>query len=265
MTRGIWAGLALCAASIGCSGPQYYQAPPEQIPTAVNVGGTTVQIVDQRPEWEKKPFTGPVCMYHLGKAHPDAWAQLAKEADTIVAAMPQKPERVEVVVTSYRLVRQVENTKKFHDWGAGPNPNPAMQTATAVQANRDDREQRLAQIHGTSPNGVPVRGSTVDGPANKVEMLFASKDDPRRFLQEHPSGSSCHLQAKIRLIYPGGQEKTVDVNTLNRGENVTGTMYQGEAMDAAVHSAVFQFGRQFRAGAGLIPDQPAISTASHSQ
>ena len=144
MTRGIWAGLVLCAAGVGCSGPQYYTAPPDHLPAPENVGGSLVQIVDERPEWEKKPFTGVVCLYHLGKAHPDAWAALSEEADAVVAAMPQKPERVEVAVTSYRLVRSTESLKKFHDWGTGPNPNPALQTATQVQANRDERDQRLA-------------------------------------------------------------------------------------------------------------------------
>lgn len=256
MTRGIWAALALCAASVGCSGPQYYTAPPEQLPAPANVGGATVQIVDQRPDWEHKPFTGVVCLYHLGKAHPDAWGQLAEEANAVVAAMPQKPERVEVVVTSFRLVQTTVNLKKFHDWGAGPNPNPAMQTATQVQADRDDRTQRLNAVHGTtSNNGVPQPRTMADGPPNKVAMAFAAKDDPRRMLQDHPSGASCALEVKIRLIFPGGREQTVDVKTINHGENVTGTVYQGEAMNDAVHKAVIQFGRQFRSGVGMNPDQ----------
>lgn len=253
MTRGIWAALAVCAAGAGCGGPQYYTAPPEQLPAAVNVGGTTVQIVDERPEWERKPFTGVVCLYHLGKAHPDAWAQLAAEAKAVVDAMPQKPERVEVVVTSYRLVRSVEHVQKFKEWGVGPNPNPGMQTATQVQSDRDDRERRLAAVHGTTPADAPQVRAT-DGPPNKIEMAFASKDDPRRMLQEHPAGASCAIQAKVRLVYPGGREQTVDVKTLNRGENATGTAYHGEAIDNAARLAIVQFGRQFRSGVGLNAD-----------
>src|SRR5262249_26207786 len=113
MTRGVWAGLAVCAFGAGCMGPQYYTPPPEKVPAPVNVGGTTVQVVDQRPEWEKKPFTGVACLYHLGKAHPGAWEQLADEADSVVAALPQKPERVEVDVTSFRLVRSGDTAKRY--------------------------------------------------------------------------------------------------------------------------------------------------------
>lgn len=253
MWRTIWTGLAVCAVGVGCVGPQYYTPPPEQVPPPAVVAGTTVQIVDQRPEWEKKPFTGVVCLYHLGKAHPDAWAQLLEETNAVVNAMPQKPERVEVVVTSFRLVRSVDNTKRFHDWGAGPTPNPAARTQQITRTNAEERQQTLARVNGAN-TGVPDQRPVAEGPGNKVEMALSSKDDPRRMLADHPSGASCAIQATVRLIFPGGREQSVDVKTLNRGANDTGTAYMGEAMDAAARAAVMQFGRQFRSGVGLNPD-----------
>src|SRR5262245_28335730 len=108
MTRGVWAALVVCAVGSGCMGPQYYTPAPEQLPQPANVNGTMVQITDQRPEWEKKPFTGKVCLYDLGKSHPNAWAQLSEEVNAIIAELPQKPERAEVVVTSFRIVRNPE-------------------------------------------------------------------------------------------------------------------------------------------------------------
>ena len=241
MTRGVWAGLAVCAASIGCTGPQYYPAPPENLPPPANVGGVAVQITDQRPEWEKKPFTGVVCLYHLGKAHPDAWAQLAEETNAVVAAMPQKPERVEVVVSSFRLVRVVTDSgSKFRDFSNGPHPNPAMRTQQMARANAEDRERALARSSGTS-----------DGPPNKVEMAFASKDDPRRILADHPTGASCSIRATVRLAYANGLTQTVEITTIARAPNDSGTGYWGEAIDNAARAAVFDFGRQFRAGVGL--------------
>jgi hypothetical protein len=167
--------------------------------------------------------------------------------------MPQKPERVEVVVTSFRLVRSADSAPKFRDWGAGPNPNPNAQQAAMTRANGEEREQRLAQVNGGT--SVPQSRTTTDGPPNKLEMAFSSKDDPRRMLQEHPSGASCAIRAKVRLVFPGGAEQSVDVKTLNRGANDTGTAYRGEAMDSAARAAVLQFGRQFRSGVGLNPDQ----------
>ena len=253
MRRAIWTGLAVCAVGAGCVGPQYYTPPPEQVPPPANVGGATVQVVDQRPEWEKKPFTGVVCLYHLGKAHPDAWAQLAEETNAVVNVMPQKPERVEVAVTSFRLVRSVENTKQFRDWGAGPNANPGARTQQMVRSNGEEREQALARSGGNT--GVPTPRPTADGPANKVEMALSAKDDPRRMLQDHPSGASCAIQATVRLVFPGGREQLVDVKTITRGANDSGTAYWGEAIDTAARSAVIQFGRQFRSGVGLNPDQ----------
>ena len=252
MWQAIWTGLAVCAVGAGCVGPQFYTPPPEQVPPPATVGGATVQIVDQRPEWEKKPFTGVVCLYHLGKAHPDAWAQLAEEANAVVAAMPEKPQRVEVAVTSFRLVRSVENTEKFRDFGPVPVANPGARTQQMVRANGDAREQSLARANGGA--GAPAPYSNISGPGNRVEMALSSKDDPRRLLQDHPSGASCAIQATVRLVFPGGREQSVDVKTMNRGDNSTGTAYMGEAMDAAARTAVIQFGRQFRSGVGLNPD-----------
>jgi hypothetical protein len=251
MTRVTWAGLVVWAVGAGCTGPQYYAPPPEKIPPPANVGGATVQIIDQRPEWEKKPFMGVVCMYHLDKTH--AWDQLAQETAAVVNAMPQKPARVEVVVSSFRVVRSVESTHKFRDFGAGPNPNPNAQMATMSRNNADERQERLAQVNGNTLTSQP--GHAPDGPPNKLEMMFASKDDPRRMLKDHPGGASCEVEAQIRLIFANGPEQSVHVKTLNRGENTTNTGFMGEAMDAATRTAVFQYGRQFRTGVGLNPDQ----------
>jgi hypothetical protein len=271
MTREVWAGLAmcvLCAVEVGCGGAHYYTAPPEQIPPPVNVGRTAVQIIDQRPEWEKKPFTGVVCLYHMGKAHPDAWAQLAEETNAVVAAMPQKPERVEVMVTSFRLVKSGDTAPRYHDYSAGPNPNPSARTQDMLRTNRESHQQRVAEANGTSPNAPAPNATTPSAsaptgqappltderPGNTVELMFASKDDPRRKLRVHPLGASCSIQATVRVIYPGGQERTVNVETIVRGTNTTGTGYQGEALDDAAKNALFQYGRQFRSGVGLNPD-----------
>ena len=58
-----------------------------------------------------------------------------------------------------------------------------------------------------------------------------------------------------QLVFPGGREQTVDVKTLNRDGNESGTMYWGGAVDNAARAAVIQFGRQFRSGVGMNPDQ----------
>ncbi len=234
----------------------------------MNVNGTAVQVIDQRPEWEKKPFTGVVCLYHLDKAHPGAWEQLANETNAVVAAMPQKPERVEVVVTSYRLVKSGDTAPRYRDLSAGPVANPGARTQAAVRANAEDRERRLAEINGTAPSTptpaakqqdgkAPTTGATPtdERPGNSVELMFTSKDDPRRKLRVHPLGASCCLQATVKLTYPGGQVQTVNVETIARGTNTTGTVYHGEAVDEAAKNAAFQYARQFRSGVGMNPDQ----------
>jgi hypothetical protein len=248
--------VAAWVACAGCSGPQYYEAPPEKMPLPANVGGATVQVIDQRPEWERKPFTGVVSLYHLGKAHPDAWAQLAEETNAVVAQMPQKPERVEVVVSSFRLVRAGDTAGHFRDFSKGPNPNPNARILDPNARDSSDVRRRQVSQSGASTgpaDGVPNPGGA-DRHGNDAELMFASKDDPRRKLRDHPNGASCSIEAKVRLVFPGGREQTVDVKTIAIGGKDARTIYWGEALDSAAKNAVFQFGRQFRSGVGMNPD-----------
>lgn len=248
MTRGVWAGVVAFAVGAGCVGPQFYTPPPEQVPPAADVGGSTVQLLDQRPEWEKKPFTGVVCLYHLGKAQPNAWGQLTEETNAIVSAMPQKPQRVEVAVTSFRLVRAGDTAPRFRDWSAGPNANPGARTQAMVRANAEEREQRLSQS-GSAPSR-----TAGDRVGNEVEMTFTSKDDPRRMLTDHPVGASCAIQAKVQLTFADGREQTVEIKTIARGANESGTAYWGDALNFATRAATRDFGRQFRVAIGLPAD-----------
>ena len=215
MTRVVWAAWVVCAIG-GCSGPQYYAAPPEKIPPPVNVNGTTVQIIDQRPEWEKKPFTGVVCLYHLGKAHPDGWAQLAEETNAIVAALPQRPERVDVVISSFQLVRSGETVKQYRDLSTVQNPNPGPQSQGLARSMNDQGNS----VTGTNPGSQSQRGNAPDAAPNKLEMAFAPKDDPRRMLTDHPAGVSCSIEATIRLVFPGGREQTIPVKTIARARTI---------------------------------------------
>ncbi len=249
MTRGVWAAAVVCAVGVGCNGAHYYTAPPEQVPPPANVAGANVQIVDQRPEWEKKPFTGVVCLYHLGKAHPGAWEQLAEEANAVVAAMPQKPERVEVEVTSFRLVRSGDTKPRYRDIDNAPSANPQARSQAIRRADNEERERRRAEREGIA--GATDKQVAADRPGNDIELMFAPKDDPRLLLRDHPIGASCALRAKVRMVFAGGREQTIDVSAFARGANDSGTAYWGEAIDFAARTAVQQFGQQFRSAAGV--------------
>ena len=265
MTRGVWACVAVCAAVGGCNSPQYYTAPPEHVPPAANVSGATVQIADQRPEWEKKPFTGVVCLYHLDKSHPGGWAQLAEEANAVVAAMPEKPQRVDVEVTSYRLVRSGNTGKRYKEVGGAPSSDPRQRFNGTRRLNdeyrqlRDERNGTAAEVAKGADTGV------ADKSGRDIELLFASDDDPRVLLREHPSGASCALKAKVTMTFADGRKQTVDVSAFSRGANDTGTAYWGEAIDYAAKTAVQQFGEQFRTAAGIKTDSQPLPLSGEVQ
>jgi len=247
MTRGVWATVAVCALGGGCNSPQYYTAPPERVPPAANVSGATVQIADQRPAWEKKPFTGPVCLYHLDKSNPGGWAQLAEEANAVVAAMPEKPQRVDVEVTSYRLVRSGNTGKVYKEVGGKTSLDPRQRFNGTRQLNDEFRQRREERNVTAAAAGAGV----ADKSGKDIELAFASDDDPRMLLRDHPSGASCALKAKVTMTFPNGRKQTVDVSAFSRGTNDTGTAYWGEAIDYAAKSAVGQFGEQFRTAVGI--------------
>jgi hypothetical protein len=244
MVRRTWAVWVVGAVGAlgGCGGPQYYNVPPDKIPPTANVGGVAVQIIDQRPDWEKKPFTGSVSLYHLGKAHPDVWSQIAEQTSATVAELPQKPEHVDVVISSVQLVRSGDTARPYRDLSTnGQSSNPGVQAF-----GRSTGDQGGA---GAGPP--PQQRPAADGPQNKLEMMFAPRDDPRRLLTDHPAGVSCSIQATVRLTYPGGNVQTVPVKTIFRAPNDSGTDYYGQAIDNSARGAVIEFARQFRAGVGV--------------
>jgi hypothetical protein len=248
MSRGAWAVWVVwvvCAIG-GCGGPQYYTAPPENLPAPTNVNGTAVQIIDQRPDWEKKPFTGTVCLYHLGKAH--AWEQLAEQTSATVAALPQPPERVEVVVSSFQLVRSGDTAKPYRDISGGANPTPNVMSQ-GVGRNAPDQGGSQPGM-GMSSNA-PMQQKTPDAPPNRLELAFAPKGDPRRMLTEHPPGVSCSIEATIKLIFPGGNVQTIPVKSIARAPNDSGTEYYGQAIDNAARAAVFDYASKFRTAVGI--------------
>jgi hypothetical protein len=224
MNRGIWAGVVLLM--VGCTAKKYYTPPPEQLPPPADVNGVKVTIEDARPELERRPFTGPVCLYHPSRVKPSPWDQLVTETQTVVAAMPEKPERVDVVVTSFRLVLKDDLSAKKH----GDRPMVANPV-------RPDKADPTTSGQGNSP------AESETGP-EKGSWLWG-------FLDAHPAGASCAVKATVRFVYPGGREQAVDVDRIAAGQNLTGTKYLGDAIEDAVRTVVRLYGAQVRQGVGL--------------
>ena len=106
-------GAACLLMIVGCQAAPPV-APREAIPPPFTANGATISFSDERHEWERQQITGPIAVYRLGRVSPNPWSQLAKETEAIVEAMPEKPVRVEVFVTSFRLIRK-EDKKSIHD------------------------------------------------------------------------------------------------------------------------------------------------------
>ncbi|MDB5311664.1 MAG: hypothetical protein JWO38_5866 [Gemmataceae bacterium] len=229
MNRGLWVGVVLLV--VGCSVKKYYTPPPEQLPQPADANGVRVVIEDARPEQERQPFTGPVCLYHPSRVKPNPWDQLVNETRAVAAAMPEKPEKVEIVVTSFRLVQKDDLlAKKAATVGRPMVANPVRQSGPP---------DPTASGQNSSPAGSDT------GPG-KDSLLWG-------FLDGHPTGASCAVRATVRFIYPGGRDQRVNVDRIAAGQNLSGTKYYGDALEDAAKSVVRQYGIQLRQGVGLQP------------
>lgn len=221
----------------GCQTKNYYTPPPEQLPAPVDRNGLRVSIEDARPEWERQPFVGSVSLYHPAKAKPNPWAQIESEAEAAAAAMPARPERVEVVVSSLRLVKRAPPPRR-----ADPSENVPVGGSSDLMSGRKGKQ-------GNSER------------ARAEEMPRATAPEPRAgaldemgpaALDGHPGGASCWLRARVKLVFPGGREQVVEVKAIAVGDR-HGAGDWDAALDFAAKMAVEQFRTQLRQGVGLQP------------
>src|SRR5829696_3074910 len=116
MNRCVAAGVCFVAAVAGCqTAPRLV----EPFPEPSRASGAWVVLDDQRPAWEKAPFSGPVVsLYRFSRVSPNPWVRLQKATEAVVAELPEKPERVDVVVASFRLVsKEAEPAPRTEEGG----------------------------------------------------------------------------------------------------------------------------------------------------
>ncbi len=251
MSRGL---IAACLLSLaGCqSAPT--PIPRETIPLPFVAHGATISISDERYDWERQPVGGPIALYRLGRVLPNPWSQLAKETEAIVEALPEKPQRVDVIVTSFRLVRR-EDKPSIHD----PSDHVKFGKQSVAALNNSRNGLAYEQLKSATQTG-DQQAATAMGknlmfqngdPSLSVQGKPAEAESVEGSLAEHPPGASCRVRATVRLTYADGREKLVDVKAIAAGQNTSGTKYYGEALEFATKMAVLQYGNQLRRTLGL--------------
>ncbi|HEX4613029.1 MAG TPA: hypothetical protein VH092_32870 [Urbifossiella sp.] len=264
MNRGLGVGVCAVAAAWAVAG---CQAPPvlvEKFPEPSRAGGAWVVLDDRRPDWEKTPFSGPiVTMYRFSRVSPSPWFRLQKATDDVVAQLPDKPERVDVVVVAFRIASKDADLGSRSEAGGKVRPVggyvssigtgqtqtgvgdvAAYEQARTASANGDARSAKQALGVLTAPGGalssvLPVPSAPVDQPETAFDGL--------------PPGATCSLRGIIRLTYPGGRDRDVPFNVQASQPNITGTRYWGETLEEATRQAIVQYTFQFRQGVGLPP------------
>ncbi len=231
-------GAALLLFALGCHTTPHATLPPEPVVRPVDVNGVAAVINDQRLEWEKKPFSGRVTLYQLGGTTPDPWTQLANETAAIITAMPERPARVEVCVTSFRLVYKQSPKRRLDPSDSAKGVGLPIQAGGGKVPN-STKDTDYAPVPSDSQGLWSSMGlSSVPKEANSCENPIS----------EDPTGTSCTLRASVRIIYPGGREKTVNVSAIATGD--TDSKYMGEARSMAVKGVLRQFSFQFREAVG---------------
>jgi hypothetical protein len=259
--------VAVLLLAVGCKGTNgqrtAYSHPPDVIPSTAN--GITID--DRRPDWEKRPFTGPVSLFHLGKVNPNPWEQLAKETEAVLAEMPQKPDRVTVTVTAFRLIKkddgaaaksgdpvQVQVGNRNSTQGNRADFADTLNYQTALNAQRSGDTTTLQRV-GAAITGQGPPGTTNGTPPVGVGVgSVKPPENENDFFNEYGPGATCEVHATIRLTFPGGQEQVLNAKGIGASRNTSDTAYWGDALDFSVRQAVLNYGNQFRKGVGLQPE-----------
>jgi hypothetical protein len=256
MYRSLGGGVVVLLIVLGC---QTTAPPPdvrEAIPPPFVVNGATVAIVDERSDWEREPLSGgKVTLYRLGRVTPNPWTQVARATGDIVAALPEKPERVEVSVTSFRLVRKEEKLTAIPDPSNNPGvgqPN-GMTGLSARNPIQNPYDPLKSMTTGAGAVNANTKGLTVQNfePGKDGGMPIAAKQASGPNFTDHPVGASCRMQATVRVIYPGGREKKFPVQAIAAGIQPKDSNYYGEALDSAANMAVRLYAVRFREAVGL--------------
>jgi len=230
-------------------------APREAIPAPFTAHGATFSMADERHDWERQQQVfGSATVYRMARVFPNPWDALAKETEAAVEAMSEKPVRVDVFVTSFRLVRK-EDKPSIHD----PSENVKIGRQSVAGLNGAQNRLTYEQLKQSNANGDQKAANAVgsgllfaDGnPAISVQGKPPEPEEEAGALAEHPAGASCRVRATVRLTFPGGREKLADVTAIAAGQNATGTMYWGEALDLAAKQAVRQYGLHLRRELGV--------------
>jgi hypothetical protein len=215
----------------------------------MEINGAQVTLTDLRPDWERTPSNGSVSIYDLNQLTPNPWALLAEETRTTVAGMTDKPERVEVQVTSYRLVRR---SAPYRRPDRSENVRPAGQSIVA------DNTRTQNPAPGAD---APVATTSVLDSFGFSSNRRKDPDSPGDPLEEHPVGASCRIRASVKITFPGGREQIVKLEAFSVGENTSGSKYWGETIAQAVRGAASQYGFRFRQQIGLEEAAPSAAPA----
>jgi hypothetical protein len=257
MNRWLGAGVCLAVAVAGCETPPKLVEP---FPVPSRASGAWVVLEDRRPEWEKAPFTGPVVsLYRLTRVSPNPWVRLQQATEAVVADLPEKPERVDVVVASFRLVsKEADPAPRREEGGTvqvvGQNGVPLGTGANrAVDALNYERARSAASSgdRNLAEQATAALGMTGSAPATSSQIQPTAIIVPDGALDGLAPGATCALRGVIRVTYPGGAEKDVPFAVLAGRPNETGSRYWGETLEQAAQLAMLQYTRQVRQGVGL--------------
>lgn len=256
------AAMGVAAIVVGCqAAPQLV----EPFPQPSRASGSWVVLEDRRPAWERETFKGPVVsLYRFSSVSPNPWVRLQKATETIVAELPEKPDRVDVVVTSFRLVtKEAEPAPRTEEGGTvqvggrnaagigtGANRHVdalAYEQARSASATGDRQLAQEAAKAVAFQGGAPAGGIKL-GEAPAVEL-------PEGPLEGLAPGAHCNIRGLVRLTYPGGRDQDIPFHVLAGRPNETGSRYWGETLEQATKLGMVQYTRQVRQGLGLPPGE----------
>jgi hypothetical protein len=194
----------------GCKTKPIYPGPNYSLgdlPNGAPQQPVALEVVDARPWWERRYYDGYFKLVPLENLRPSPLPFLAEEMQQQASALPDRPERIKLMIDSFRVVwydaaeEEKEKTKTF---------------VLTEDYEADDFRELVGAIAAEGIAQAAYRSLLLcrDGMIEWGQKERHLHGPPRHVKEKYPEGLSCDLRVSAELEWSDGRRRTVQTRAL---------------------------------------------------